>query len=311
MSTVVYGPVPSRRLGWSLGVDLVPFKTCPYDCVYCQLGPTTNKTLERREYVPVGRILADVTRVLEASSVDGRRPDWIGLAGSGEPTLNAGLGELITALKQLTAIPVAVLTNGALLGDPGVRRELANADLVLPSLDAGDPAMFQYVNRPHAALDFASVVEGLIALRREFAKPIWLEVLLLGGVTSLPPDVERLAAQVRRVGADRVQLNTVVRPPSETFAFPVAEADLRRLCPLFGERSEVIAGSPAAAREGGTRAPEEQEIVQLLRRRPCTLSDVCQGLGLNPAAVLKVLTRLLAEGVVRERRVGAARFFQA
>lgn len=186
--SVVYGPVPSRRLGWSLGVDLVPYKTCTYDCVYCQLGRTTRQTLERGEYVPTSQILEGVERALASLEEHrGRRPDWIGLAGSGEPTLHSHLGEVVAAIKARTNVPVAVLTNGSLLWSRSVRQELAEADLVLPSLDAGDEALFHYVNRPHPDLDFDQVVQGLVDFRREFRRPIWLEVFLLGGVTDVPP----------------------------------------------------------------------------------------------------------------------------
>jgi wyosine [tRNA(Phe)-imidazoG37] synthetase (radical SAM superfamily) len=156
-SRYVYGPVPSRRLGRSLGVDLVPFKTCPYDCLYCQLGRTTNKTIDPREYAPVDGVLDELGERLCA----GPRPDFIGLAGSGEPTLHAGLGEIIAGIKVRSSVPVAVLTNGSLLWRPEVRAGLAHADVVLPSLDAGSPWIFERVNRPHHDVSFERMVDGL------------------------------------------------------------------------------------------------------------------------------------------------------
>jgi len=158
-SRYVYGPVPSRRLGRSLGVDLVPFKTCSYGCTYCQLGRTKDKTTERREYVPVDGVLDELAEKLRL----GPPPDFVGLAGSGEPTLHARIGDLIAGIKNLTSIPVAVLTNGSLLWTPEVRAGLAEADLVMPSLDAGTDRTFQRVNRPHRDISFERMVDGLVA----------------------------------------------------------------------------------------------------------------------------------------------------
>ncbi|MGD2175646.1 MAG: radical SAM protein, partial [Candidatus Brocadiaceae bacterium] len=158
---LVFGPVPSRRLGRSLGIDLVPFKTCSYDCIYCQLGRTTLKTTERREWVPLDLVLEEVEEKLNSE------PDYITLSGSGEPTLFSRLGELIGHIKNITDIPVAVLTNGSLLWRKTVRDNLQEADLVIPSLDAGNESMFRYVNRPAPQLSFYEVAEGLITFRRE------------------------------------------------------------------------------------------------------------------------------------------------
>jgi wyosine [tRNA(Phe)-imidazoG37] synthetase (radical SAM superfamily) len=202
-----------------------------------------------------------------------------------------------------------VLTNGSLLWSRSVRQELAEADMVLPSLDAGDEALFHYVNRPHPDLDFDQVVQGLVDFRREFRRPIWLEVFLLGGVTDVPPEAGRLAALARKIGADRVQLNSVARPPCESFAFPVPRPRLEALAPLFGERAEVIVSRDTRLPEGAVGDPGEQELLDLLRRRPCTLAEVCQGLGVNPAETAKALERLLAAGHVREQTEGPRRFF--
>ncbi|NQT19895.1 MAG: radical SAM protein, partial [Planctomycetes bacterium] len=156
MSKYIFGPVPSRRLGRSLGVDVVPLKTCSYDCIYCQLGNTTCKTVERKEWVP----LDDV--VLELKDRLSSRPDYITLSGSGEPTLYSRVAELIDRIKVMTDVPVAVLTNGSLLWQEEVRRQLMKADLVIPSLDAGDEVMFRLVNRPHEDVSFERMLAGLV-----------------------------------------------------------------------------------------------------------------------------------------------------
>ena len=174
----VYGPVPSRRLGRSLGVDLVPFKTCSYDCIYCQLGRTTNKTTERKEYVPVDDVLEELAEKLRSEP----GPDYVGLAGSGEPTLHARIGDLIAGIKRLTSVPVAVLTNGSMLWRSDVRAGIAEADLVMPSLDAGTPRRFERVNRPHRDISFEKMVDGLVTFCAVFRGKVWLEVFVLAGI---------------------------------------------------------------------------------------------------------------------------------
>ncbi|MCK4625431.1 MAG: radical SAM protein, partial [Phycisphaerae bacterium] len=169
----IFGPVPSRRLGRSLGVDLVPFKTCSYDCIYCQLGRTTNKTIQRKEWVPLDDVVAELKTNLSS------QPDYITLSGSGEPTLYSRTGELIDRIKAVTDVPVAVLTNGSLLWNQEVCAQLMNADLIVPSLDAGDEMMFRAVNRPHEDISFEKMLKGLIEFRREYQGQYWLEVMFL------------------------------------------------------------------------------------------------------------------------------------
>jgi len=302
----VYGPVSSRRLGRSLGIDIVPFKTCTYDCIYCQLGRTTVKTLDREEYVPIEEVLAELERKLAAS----RRPDYISVAGSGEPTLHARIGELIEGIKGLTSIPVAVLTNGSLLWMPAVQGALMKADLVLPSLDAGDESLFQYVNRPHRGIPFDRMVEGIAEFTRRFPGEVWLEVLLLGGVTGVSSEVKKIAALVRRIGPARVQLNTAHRPPAEKFAFPMSLNRLHALKDLFQGRVDIICdrgrevGLPAA--DSGI---EDAEILALLGRRPCTAADVAQGLGIHVTEALKHLEALTAMGEVRAVTASGNHFY--
>ena len=287
----VYGPVPSRRLGRSLGVDLVPFKTCTYDCVYCQLGRTTDLTTGRREYVPVEEILAQLEEKLRT----GPTPDYVSLAGSGEPTLHARIGELIAAIKRLTPVPVAVLTNGSLLGERDIQDALMEADLVLPSLDAGDADLFLLVNRPHENIEFDDMVEGLVAFRERFAKPVWLEVMLLAGVTGIRSEVEKIAPLTRRIRPDRVQLNTVTRPPCEEFACPLQPESMASFARLFGRAAGVVT---------------DGDILALLTRRPCTARGISEGLGLHIGEVTKRLDILADRGEVAPVRKDGAVFFE-
>lgn len=293
---LVYGPVPSRRLGLSLGVDVVPFKTCPYDCVYCQLGRTTNKTLERAEYVPAEQLIEQLGRRLGQCA----RPDYITLAGSGEPTLHSRLGWIIEQIKQITDVPVAVLTNGALFYEPAVRADCAKADLVIPSLDAGDERRFRYVNRPHKQLTLERMVAGLEQFRREYAGQIWLEVFLLAGVTAMEVEVRKISSLVERIKPDRIHLNTAVRPPAEPYAEPVAPEQLQRLCQLFGPGAEVIAEFSRTAEQPQFTAGGE-EVLALLRRRPCRAQDVATGLSIPLNDAIKRLSDLVERGLIRER----------
>lgn len=291
MHSHIFGPVPSRRLGRSLGIDLVPFKTCTYDCIYCQLGRTTQKTTERKEWVPLGEVLNQLQNKLST------RPDYITISGSGEPTLYSRIGELIVAIKDITELPVAVLTNGSLLWDSEVRRGLMRADLVVPSLDAPDERLFRYVNRPHKEISFNRMVEGLEEFRTSYSGQYWLEVFLLSGITDLPAEIEKMAGIVRRIEPDRVQLNTVTRPPAEDFAAPVSKEQMKRFTGMFGDGAEVIADYR------GTHQKDEfigrrEDIVTLLRRRPCTIQDISEGLGLHRNEVVKYIQELSEKGVI-------------
>ncbi|MFZ5785365.1 MAG: radical SAM protein [Acidobacteriota bacterium] len=290
----VYGPVPSRRLGASLGVDVVPPKVCSYDCIYCQLGPTRTLSGERETFYPVEEVLADVKARLALWPP----PDTITIAGSGEPTLYAELGRLIRGIKEMAATPVALLTNGGLFGRPDVREDARSADIVLPSLDAGDEAAFVEVNRPVPGTRLAEVVEGLIRFRSEFAGRIWLEVMLVAGVNDTPDHVGRIASLARRFAPDRIQLNTPVRPTFDERAAPIPAERLAQLCGLFSPRAEAIEEVHAGVAGPPERVGEAAEVVGLLRRRPCTMEDVSTGLGLHPNDVVKLLTELEHAGEV-------------
>ncbi len=302
----VFGPVPSRRLGRSLGVDLVPFKTCTYDCVYCQLGRTTNHTLERRAYVSLDEVLREVAEVLQA----GAAPDFVTLSGSGEPTLFEPLGELIRGIKALTDVPVAVLTNGSLLWLPEVREGLADADLVVPSLDAGDDALFRMVNRPHRDMCFADMVAGLEQFCRAHTGRVWLEVFLLADLTAREGQVRQIADIARRLDPERIQLNTVARPPAEAWARAASPAELQAAAALLGPRCEVVADYTAQT-VGGDAAAGEEAVLDLLRRRPCRTEDVASGLGLHRNEVVKYLEHLLRADTIATETVGDETYYKA
>jgi len=300
----IFGPVPSRRLGRSLGVDLVPFKTCTYDCIYCQLGRTTDKTVEQKQWTPLDDVLAELKGKLAS------RPDYITLSGSGEPTLFVQMGELIGRIKAMTDVPVAVLTNGSLLWRKDVRDQLANADLVIPSLDAGDAVMFRAVNRPHEDISFEKMLDGLIAFRKEFAGEYWLEIMLLAGYTAIEAELAKIVGCVEMIRPDRVQLNTVARPPAESFAVGVSPRRMSELAGMFDPPAEVIADFSGVG-EQHEFATSREEILNMLRRRPCCIDDLAGGLGVHRNEAIKHVEELAAEGLLEPVLMGSKPYYRA
>ncbi|HOW57148.1 MAG TPA: radical SAM protein [Smithellaceae bacterium] len=291
----VYGPVLSRRLGRSLGIDIIPFKTCTYDCIYCQLGKTTNKTIERRSYAPVADILNELKRKL----MTGISADYISVAGSGEPTLHSDIGELIIKIKSLTDIPVAVITNGSLLWMREVQEALMPVDIVLPSLDAGDEALFQYVNRPHEAISFTQMVDGLVSFAGGFSGEIWLEIMLLAGVTGMDAEIRKIAVLTEKIKAAKIQLNTVCRPALEDFACALDKKKMEKLAELFSGKVDII-NDDKSSRLSGTYEGDStnSDILDLLARRPCSIEGICSGLVLNPHDAAKRLRKLLEDNLI-------------
>ena len=226
----LFGPVASRRLGYSLGVDIIPHKVCTLDCLYCQLGPTTLKTIERKPYVEAGPVLAELDEML-AQKV---QIDCITFSGSGEPTLNTCLGDIIAGIKRRCSIPVTVLTNGTLLHLPEVRAGLMQADIVCPSFDAATDAVFSRINRPHESLRVEQMIEGLAAFRREFSGRILLEVMIAHGINDSAGELEKLAQALQSFGADKIQINTVTRPGAEPGVEAADEGVLQHALSLFG-----------------------------------------------------------------------------
>lgn len=290
----IYGPVPSRRLGFSLGIDILPYKTCTLDCIYCQLGSTPHKTVHRKESFSIKSVVAQINTALSS----GQRIDYITFSGSGEPTLNAILGKLIRKIKKLTDIPVAVLTNSTLLTDAEVRRELRAADLVAPSLDAATQDKFFEVNRPHVSLKIKDILEGLKIFRQEYKGQIWLEIMLVKGVNDSAQHIKKLKEAVDQIQPDKIQLNTVIRPPAETRAKALSPAELAKIREQFGKKCEVIAdfaenGQPPQQKD------LEQKILAMIYRRPVTLSDISVSLGKHRNEVLKYLNALTDKGKIK------------
>lgn len=289
----IFGPVPSRRLGLSLGIDIIPFKTCTLSCVYCQLGDTGRTTLERREYVPTADVVGELRDYLAASPA----PDWITFSGSGEPTLHSGIGAIIRGIRTMTRVPVCVITNGTLMTDPAVRRDLLDADAVMPSLDAAREESFRAICRAHPGLSVAGIIDGLAMFRREYGGKIWLEILLVSGVNDSPDDLAALRYAVEAINPDSIQLNTVARPPADRSAIPLSRERMDEIRAFFGDKAEIIA---SFATEGkGTKTVTPDDVLRSVRRHPGTAHDVAAALGADKAEVKRMLAELLKGGKVR------------
>ena len=298
----IYGPVCSRRLGFSLGVDMVPYKTCTLNCVYCQLGPTTRLTIKRQEWVRIDKITKELKNKLTGKErCDLKRCnlkvrpqiDCITFSGSGEPTLNSKIGELIKEVKSITQIPIALLTNGTLLSMQSVRRSVRFADLVIPSLDAATQSAFECVNRPYSGLKIEKIINGIKDFRQEFQGKMWLEVMLVKGLNDSISEITKLKKEIIRINPDKVQLNTVVRPPTENFAKPLGISKLQEIKAILGDRCEIIPEF-RPHKQGGMRELKniEAKIIDLLGRRPVTLGDIATSLGIHRNEVIKYLRDL-------------------
>ena len=291
----LYGPVPSRRLGRSLGIDMVPHKTCCYDCVYCQLGPTTNHTMKVAEYTPAHEIILDLERWLR---LDGEA-DYLTFAGSGEPTLQDRLPDIMAVAREHSDIPLALLTNGALLWTEHGRSCAMLADVVMPSLDAATPETFERVNRPCPGLALERIIEGLIETTAATPGETWLEVMLVRGVNDSDAEIEAIAAVAERMAPERIQINTVVRP-APSGAQRVSDETLAHACDLLGPRAEVIPSAWERGAPTGARRSEE-DVMALLACRPCRLEDVANGLDMHLNEAGKYVQHLLSEGRISQR----------
>ena len=279
--------MPSRRLGFSLGIDIIPFKVCSMDCIYCQLGRTTEKTVRRKRYTPYHEVLDEWDQLKDTIG----KIDYIAIAGSGEPTLNSHLGKLIEKLKDRASFPIAVLTNGSLLFTRELQKELRNAHVVLPSLDAVTPSTFQRINRPHPSLSIEEIVEGLRAFRTRYKGQMWLEIMLVKGVNDSPGELEKIKDVLQRITPDKVHLNTVVRPGSEGEARPIRLEALRKIQRYLGKGCEIITVVSRKRKPLGEKDLEET-IISMIRRHPLTISEIIHTLGRKRKEVITCIDRL-------------------
>jgi wyosine [tRNA(Phe)-imidazoG37] synthetase (radical SAM superfamily) len=305
----VFGPVPSRRLGQSLGIDTIPLKTCNWNCIYCQLGRTVPLNNERRDYFPRQEILAQVKEALSTHKPG--EIDWLTFVGSGEPSLHLGLGWLIREVKGLTEIPVAVITNGSLLYLPDVRQNLSAADAVLPSLDAGSADRYRQINRPHPDITFKRLVNGLLAFQREYSGKLWIEVMLVQDINDSEEVLGDIAEVLRRIRPDEVHINMPTRPPAETWVHPPDEEGLTRALAILGGIAKVV--HPAKGTfDLGSDEKMVDAILGIITRHPMRQEELEQTLAQwAPEQIADVLIELEASGRAQVVERFAARFWSA
>jgi len=301
-----FGPVPSRRLGLSLGVDVIPKKLCSLDCVYCEVGVTDKRGLARKEYLPANEILAEVKEVI-AEYPD---LDHITISGSGEPTLNSKIGDIIRGIKKMTKVPVAVLTNGTLLDNPEVRHDLMDADIVSPSLDAVSTDVFEKVDRPNPKLRIDNIIDGIKSFRREFKGRMWIEILFVKGMNDHDEEVFKMKQVLDEIRPEKIHLNTVIRPPAYAIAQPVGEERLKEIQKILGERSEII-GIFKETHKTKEHNVDGQTIFALLKRRAMTIVQMTESLSMPQEKIIASLKELERGKLIKSYMFNEEEYYQA
>ncbi len=308
MNKHLFGPVPSRRLGMSLGIDLVPHKVCSLNCIYCECGRTTNLTLERKEYVSYDEVVAE----LEQYFSENIAPDYITFSGSGEPTLNVRIGDILHFIKQnYSNIPVALLTNGTLLTDKKVRDSILEADVVLPSLDAVSDLSFRKINRPYHLLDVEKHIQGLIDFRKEFSGKIWLEVFIVPGINDNETELGLLKDAILKISPDSIQLNTLDRPGTVENIKSATRDELEKIVDFWGfDNVEIISLPKERKKIQAFRKDIETAILETIARRPCTLIDISNILGLHINEINKYLDVIEEDNKIESVQEGRGLFYR-
>lgn len=308
MYKYLFGPVPSRRLGMSLGVDLVPHKVCTLDCIYCECGASTKLTIERKEYILYNKVVKELAHYF----TNNPNPDYITFSGSGEPTLNSRIGDVLDFIKEKKPqIPVAVLTNGTLFSQKKVRNEILKADLVLPSLDAGTNQAFKKINRPSSNLNLDEYIKGLVDFRNEFNGQIWLETLIIPGINNQEEDLAVLKNAFFKIKSDRIQLNTLDRPGAISNIRSATQEELEKVVSFLKPLEvEIIASSIQRKEVDSYRGDIESTILETIFRRPCTLQDLNNILGIHINELNKYLDVLEGEQKIKTIRQDRGLFYQ-
>ena len=302
----VFGPVASRRLGISLGIDIIPYKTCSLDCIYCECGRTTDLTIQRKHYIEPQIILDEIKEIIAAE----KHIEYITFSGSGEPTLNKDIGKIILAIKAMTSIPIAVLTNGTLLFLKEVRDEIIDADVVLPSLDAVSAGIFSRINRPHPQLNIDSIIQGLVDFRKEFKGEIWLEVFIAKGINDSDEELAKLYRTVKKIQPHRVQLNSLDRPPAVEGIQPADMETLERIMDQWGDLTvEIIKRIRQREEIASFSFNLENNILNTIKRRPLTIDDLETLTGKNRLEIFKYIDVLEKEKKVFPKIVGDKIFY--
>lgn len=302
----IFGPVASRRLGLSLGVDLLDeCKTCNLNCIYCELGKTKKLSLERKIFVETEIIIDEIKEFLEKNE----RPDFITLSGNGEPTLALNVGDVIQNIKKITDIKVAVLTNGILLYNKNVRNDLKKADVVLPSLDAGSKDTFTKINRPPRQINFEKVKEGLIKFSQEYKGSIWIEIMLVKGINDNENEIEKIKQIINKMkSVEKIQLNTVVRAGAESYANRVHYQKLLQIKNLLGEKVEIIADYK------GKKIKKvydlKWQLINIIKLRPVTMEEIQKEIERDKIEILKIIDELIKENKIKKIKFDKKEFYK-
>ncbi len=306
MDKRIFGPVPSRRLGISLGIDVIPFKTCTLDCIYCECGRTTDHGLERKRFFNPDEVLEELNDYLKRNIP----LDYITFSGSGEPTLNSDIGYIIREIKKISNVPVAVLTNGTLLYDKTVRDELLPADLVLPSLDAVSENIFRKINRPAKGLHSSEIIEGLVEFSNIYKGKIWLEVFFAAGVNDFEEELDKLYSTIKRISPDRVQLNSLDRPPAYKNTKAVDINFLEHVKNRWNDLNVDIIKRIRMREDIPSFSKNlEENILNTILRRPLTVQDLETLTGKRPAELLKYIDVLEKEKKIKPKVIGDKIFY--
>ena len=308
MYKYLFGPVPSRRLGMSLGVDLVPKKVCSLDCVYCEVGKTTKLTTEKKEYILFDKIKEELLNYFNNNP----DPDYITFSGSGEPTLNSKIGNILEFIKQNRPnIPVAVLTNGTMLFDENVRNAIIDADVILPSLDAATQDVFEKINRPAKGLTIDKYISGIVDFKKIFKGKLWLEIFILPDYNDSESELIELKKAIQKIKPDSIQLNTLDRPGT---VFNLKSASKKQLQDIIDfwklDNVQIISSAPERKNIQSYRTDIETAIVETISRRPCTLDDLIKILGIHVNEINKYLDVLDAENVIESVEQERGLFYQ-
>ena len=301
-----YGPVPSRRLGFSLGVDLFPKKTCSFDCIYCQLGISSKKTVKRFSFLKLSKFKKDLKEIISKNP----KINYITISGSGEPTLHKGLDKIIATIKKITQnkYPVAVITNSSLLHRGEVRDELKEADLIVPSLDAATAKTFSKINRPLKGITLKKIVSGLIRLRKEFKGKIWLEIMLIAGINDSKREIEKFKEIIDKINPDKIQLNLPIRPAGVKISLP-SRSKIERIKKALGKRSKVVVKFSLKKSGSKTYGNLKRDIFVFLKVRPATLDDLTRSLNANSNEIAKQLFLLLDQKKIKKSRLRGIKYF--
>jgi wyosine [tRNA(Phe)-imidazoG37] synthetase (radical SAM superfamily) len=295
--SVFYGPVLSKRFGRSLGIDIIDFKCCEYDCIYCQLGRTTDKRVGRKHFEKIK--IEDFKRGLEDKIKRGPKPDFITFSGSGEPLLEKDIARYIKAAKSVSDIPVAVLTGGGLLGLDDALQDIMEADLIKVSVDGPNEELLQKINRPCSQISFKKNIEGLGRLAASFGGRIWVEIMMIGGINDDMGTINAFKSLFDGLNAsiEKIHLNTPTRPSAGSFFKPTGSQKLKVLKDLLGDRAEIVKDLKSDDPAEGPKAGLE-DVIEMLKRRPCTLEELSAALDMNINEVIKLISFMLSKSMI-------------